>query len=96
MMEQRLRVRNGHSKAMTLTLEPWGDTYQLAPDDVYDIIIHSPGIGIFDVEMNDDSIIVWGWEGAYVSLIQDGRVMRDGTVGHLPVPRIPFNADRST
>ncbi len=81
LIEQRLRIRNNHPTAVTLVLDPWGDAYQLAPSTVAEIVIQSSVVGIFDVETHDDSIIVWGWEGAYLSLLQDGQVVRDSNVG---------------
>jgi hypothetical protein len=84
-----LRVCSSRSIALTLSLEPWGEQYKLAPEETFEIVARGPEGDSLEVEFADDQIVLYGWPGAVVSLFHEGTESGVGDSKHTPIPATP-------
>jgi hypothetical protein len=81
-----LRVCNSRSRAVTFSLEPWGEQYTLAPAETFDVVARGPEGDALEVEFADDQIILYGWPGSVITLFHKGTELRVGGAEHTPIP----------
>jgi hypothetical protein len=84
-----LRVYNSRSIALTFSLEPWGEQYKLAPEEIFEIVARGPEGDSLEVEFADDKIILYGWLGSVVTLLHKGTELGAGDAEHTPIPATP-------
>jgi hypothetical protein len=66
-------VENHRSVGITFQLEPWGETYPMPAGSSFQINAKGPQQGaLIQVEETDDEVIVYGWPGSTVQVLQDG------------------------
>jgi len=68
-----LAITNSHASEVRLTLEPWADEHMLPPDSTVEVAFNGPMDGRIEVEMKPGEIIVYGWEGAVMSVLDSPR-----------------------
>jgi hypothetical protein len=71
--EVSLRVINAKDHDVNFQLEPWGDVINMAPQDQFVVHLSSPEYAEPEVEMTEDSIVVYGWTGCLVRVTNDGN-----------------------
>ena len=85
--ETRLRVINSKAHGVTFVLEPWGDIYDMAPEDEFVVVFLGPGPAEPEVDLTEDAVTVYGWTGSMVRVLKNG----DELVNYegIEVPAIP-------
>lgn len=84
-----LRIRNLRAGKVLFYLEPWGEQYTMAPNDVFQIVAHGPEGGCLELEYREDDITLYGWTGCAVSVFQDGVELGAGSFDRAAVPPLP-------
>lgn len=64
---------NGQNQDLLLIVEPWAEQYMLEPGMTIEIV----GIGgdpsdHFEISLQPDAIVVYGWAGSIVSVLHNG------------------------
>jgi hypothetical protein len=83
------RLVNSRDVAIRLSLEPWGEVYEMAPGTIYEAVARGPAGDALEVTVTDDGITVWGWPGSIVTLVHDGVELGAGAGPRSPVPSMP-------
>jgi hypothetical protein len=83
------RVLNSRERAVTFIVEPWGDAHDMPPRAAFDVTAEAPEPGTLEVEMKDDSIIVWGWSGSVLTVFHNGEELGAGLWPRPAVPPLP-------
>ncbi|MGH2587011.1 MAG: hypothetical protein ACRDJE_19020 [Dehalococcoidia bacterium] len=71
-VEQTIRLLNSAAAPLCLTLEPWAEQYIVPSGTAVDVTAHGPSGGKLEISVEDDGIIVYGWTGSTVDVVQDG------------------------
>lgn len=66
-----LAVTNSDSSTVRLVLEPWAEERILRPDSTIVIEYSGPRGGRLEIERTPGEIIVYGWEGAVMSILDE-------------------------
>ena len=77
-VQQTLRIRNAGSADLDLHLEPWGDRFVLAPGASVDLVATGSKDGHFEIESGDSRVVVYGWVGSVVTVVQRGQEVGSG------------------
>ena len=64
----QLRITNSRTHKIDFVLEPWGEIYQMAIGDCFDVSILAPNPGTPDIFCEDQSITLYCWSGSTVVL----------------------------
>jgi hypothetical protein len=84
-----LRLCNSRPTPVTLYLEPWGEQYTMAPEAIFTAVARGPEGDGLEVQFTDDSLTLYGWPGAVVTLFQDGKAVGANAMERAPVPSTP-------
>src|SRR5688572_26308447 len=87
----QIRLVNSHQSAVQLVLEPWGETYTIAPDDVIDITARGPEGETLEIAHQPEAIVVWGWPGSTVR-VSHGEEELGSEQGRPPAPGVSASA----
>lgn len=61
---------------MLLIVEPWAEEYLVEPGKSVDVVGQGGNVGPgFEVEYFERGMIVYGWNGAVVSVLSNGEVV---------------------
>jgi hypothetical protein len=85
-VEVRLLVVNTKSVTVTFVLEPWGETYELRPEEQVSLVYRGPEGGYPEVAVGDDVIETWGWVGSTVRLFKDDEELGGANCNRPHVP----------
>jgi hypothetical protein len=66
-----LAVTNSEHSNVRVVLEPWADERTLAPASTIVISFIGPAGGQLEVERKPNEIVVYGWEGATMSFVDN-------------------------
>lgn len=82
---------NARDTAIIFVVEPWGETYMMAPQTKFTLLLRSvvqpcPAQTV-EVEYAVDRITVYGWQGSPFTLLQGGEKV--SPPGSLEWPRVP-------
>jgi hypothetical protein len=88
---QSLWVTSSDPSPKRLTIEPWGDQFEVLNGDKYQVVFSGPDNGVPLVEMNADGIQIHGWSGSTVSVFKDGSEMTSS--GAVVVPDMPKQSE---
>ena len=83
-----LRVSNACSNPLPCDLEPWTESYTIAPEDTVEITAHGPGGDTLELVVADDRITVYGWAGSIVTLRRAGTTLEPDVPEDPPGPDI--------
>ena len=72
-----------------LILEPWGEEYEMSSGKTFEFLAKAEQQGNFEVEFDDDKIIVFLWSGATVKVFCDGEELGAGNFERQAVPDVP-------
>jgi hypothetical protein len=65
-------IRLRTTRAMTLCVEPWGNEVQCSPGVTLESSGQGPKQGALEIEVDVDTITVYGWPGSIVTVLRDG------------------------
>jgi hypothetical protein len=68
-----LRVTNEHSRQFFLCLEPLGEQVAMEPHVAYEIVTSGDDAGVVEMILQDDKVIVYGWNGSDSVVFRDGK-----------------------
>ncbi len=86
------QITNTRSITVLFHLEPWGDEYKMPPGATFDLMAKGPEGASLQIEVADDSITVWGWEGSVAHLFHEGEELGAGLWERQAVPPTPRRA----
>ena len=78
-IEVRLLIINTKGFPVAFHLEPWGEVYELRPEEQVSLVYRGPEGGYPEVAVGEDAIETWGWVGSTVRLFKDDQEL--GGVG---------------
>lgn len=68
MISFKLTIKNAAAGRSILTLEPWGDRYEMPPNSAIDLVCTGPDGGRLEIEHSEESVVVFGWPGSVIDL----------------------------
>jgi hypothetical protein len=84
-----LRIVNSRPDELKFFLEPWGEEYPMPPGEKFELVAKGPMGGQLELEYAEGHIMVWGWPGSVVALLNDGNELGRGDLRRGPVPPTP-------
>jgi hypothetical protein len=84
-----IKVKNRSQSTVEFVLEPWGEVYKMAPNDMFVVAGKGPEEDSFEVVFENDAISVWGWPGSVLWLYHNDKELGERTEPRTPVPPIP-------
>jgi hypothetical protein len=88
---QSLWVTTSDSSAKRLTIEPWGDQFEVLNGVKYQVIFKGSDNGAPLVEVNSEGIRIHGWSGSTVSVLKNGSEITSS--GAVVVPDMPKQSE---
>jgi hypothetical protein len=79
-------VRNARSTQMKLVREPYGDDFSISPGAAFEIRAEGPEGDPLEIDVEADSIVVWGWSGSVLNVYHDGVALSGSTQAVPPIP----------
>ena len=70
---ETLRVTNERSVQFLLCLEPVGEQVAMEPHAAYEVVTSGGDAGSVEVILEDDKLIVYGWNGSNSSVFHNGK-----------------------
>ena len=70
---ETMRVNNELGKALLLCLEPLGEQVMLEPHGVYEIVTSGGDLGAVEIIIQNDKLIVYGWNGSDSAVFHNGK-----------------------
>ena len=70
---ETLEVSNDDTVPLMLFLEPWAEPFVIPPHSSVEVVAFAPGDGHLEVDERDNRLIVWGWTGSSVHVLQNGQ-----------------------
>lgn len=67
-----VRFRNKRATSTAFCLEPWGDVYDMPPGAEFEAVARGPQGGALTVDLTDDHLVLWNWEGSVVVVYDHG------------------------
>ena len=64
---------NRHSETIAFYVEPWGNVYQLLPEECIRVDIIAPTTRPIDISYRSNSVTVEGWEGSHAEVWLEGN-----------------------
>jgi len=77
MMIENVTIRNWGSKPLHILFEPWLDEYDLALGTSIVISSRGPVGGGIELVYKDTELVVWGWVGCKLAVLQDNKLIID-------------------
>lgn len=75
-IKQKILYKNSSSNKIKLVLEPWAEEFEVKLDSEVEIIIEGdPTKGYLMIESDNNSLIIYGWQGSLIQLYQDGELI---------------------
>jgi hypothetical protein len=84
--EVTLRLVHFGTSAIRFVLEPWGEVYSFAPQDVFVVQARGPEPADPEVAYEEGAVTVSGWVGSTVRLFKNGEELGMGAFERAPVP----------
>ena len=81
---QSVRLSNSRARPLTVDLEPWGESFQMAPGAIFEVVANGPADGELQIELGEERILVLGWPGSIVGILDDTEEL-----GDRDRPRVP-------
>ena len=72
-----LKLTNQHSKPLLLCIEPVGEQVMLEPNRVYEIVTSGGDEGPVEIILENEKLIVYGWNGSDSAVFHDGKFMQE-------------------
>jgi len=91
-----IQITNSSKDSRWLILEPWAEEFELLAGKSFEFLGEGETEGRFDVEFNEDAIIVFGWESSTVKIFCDGEEIGTGNFDRTAVPPLPGKQLMST
>ncbi len=85
--ESSIKIRNSSRKMKQLFLEPWGEAFEVLSGKTFEFVGLAEENGNFEVELNEDEIIVFAWAGSNVKVFCEGKEL--GVSQRPTVPSVP-------
>ncbi len=82
----RLNIVNPGDSAITLVLEPWGESYTMPAGALFHVEAEGPDREELEVAFQNGSITVWAWPGATVRLFHGDEELGGTVQGRRPMP----------
>lgn len=60
---------NNQSASIKIVLEPWGEEVELPAASTLRVAFSGPSGGQVDIKLNDDVLILWGWQGSLLTIV---------------------------
>lgn len=83
----KMPLRNRSPNALQVRLEPWGQTLLLPSGTTWELVARGPGGESLELLREEDLVTVYGWSGATLRVLHEGRDVDGGA--RLTAPRIP-------
>lgn len=83
-----LEVTNEDTAPLVLVLEPWAESYLVPPRTAVEIVAFAPDEGRLVVESAGHGLVVWGWTGSSVHVIQNDQELEPATISSVESARI--------
>lgn len=64
-------ITNSDAVPLRLILEPWADEVVVAPGKTIRVAFSGPDGGLLQVEVKQNEVILYGWEGSTLSVLDD-------------------------
>jgi len=61
-------VTNSQTTVLKLVIEPWADELILSSGESVELVFSGPSDQRLEVQSKSDATVLWGWEGAVVSI----------------------------
>ncbi|MEJ5139067.1 MULTISPECIES: hypothetical protein [Acinetobacter] len=75
-IKQKFLYKNSSSNKIKLVLEPWAEEFEVKPDSEVEIIIEGDLTkGYLMIESDNNSLIIYGWQGSLIQLYKDGELI---------------------
>lgn len=84
-----VKVTNSAQDSKLLILEPWAEEFEILSGETFEFIGEGEKEGQFEVEFNEDAIIVFSWDSSTVRIICNGEEINNGASGKIAVPEFP-------
>ena len=72
-----VRIANTRPRKLTVDLEPWGESFEMPPGAVFELVANGPADGELQVEIGEERILVLGWPGSIVGILHDTEELGD-------------------
>ncbi|MGE0543341.1 MAG: hypothetical protein AB7R89_24540 [Dehalococcoidia bacterium] len=73
MWRETLHVSNEDASPLVLFLEPWAESFVISPHSAIEVVAYGSGDGHLVIDEADNQLIVWGWTGSTVHVLQNGH-----------------------
>ena len=84
-----IQVTNSFKDSKLLILEPWAEEFEMHSSKTFEFIGEGEKEGKFEVELNENTIVVFAWESSIVKVFCDGQEINNGASGKIAVPIFP-------
>ncbi|MBE2166659.1 hypothetical protein IIQ43_19265 [Acinetobacter oleivorans] len=75
-LKQKIIYKNSSNNKIKLVLEPWGEEYSVESNSEVEIIIEGDlEKGYLIIESDNDSLIIYGWQGSLIQIFKDGELI---------------------
>lgn len=75
-IKQKFLYKNSSSNKIKLVLEPWAEEFEVKPDSEVEIIIEGDLTkGYLMLKSDNNSLIIYGWQGSLIQLYKDGELI---------------------
>ena len=91
-----IRITNSSEDSKLLILEPWAEEFEMFSGKTFEFVGEGEKEGNFEIEFNENTIIVWGWESSAVKIFCDGEELGAGNFERTFVPQVPEGQNIST
>jgi hypothetical protein len=81
-----LNIINSRDKEMILHVEPWGEQFSMPAGTTFLIIAEAEKQGELEIEYEEDSIVVYGWETSVVNAFYK---VEEVPINHPEGPPVP-------
>ena len=85
-IEVRLLVVNTKNIPVTFLLEPWGESYELQPEEQVSLVYRGPDGGHAELAVGANTIETWGWVGSTVRIFKEDEELGGSNCHRTPVP----------
>jgi hypothetical protein len=72
LFEQKIAFRNRRKAAVSVRLEPWGDSFTLAAGETVQLVARGPEGGELEIVHGRSETVVYAWPGAVVIALRRG------------------------
>jgi hypothetical protein len=70
---ETLHVLNDDAVPLVLFLEPWAEQFVIPPRSAIEIVAYGSDDGRLVIDKGDNQLVVWGWTGSSVHVLQGGH-----------------------